>query len=226
MLPNCQPRRVPRDKFHIDQVAAIQGRDVAQEAVDALILAFVRNAISVVENHQCFIGQLGQHDLEFLFDVVVKVGGVEKGDADPADAFQRFGQVFPAVAEVQFHSVGHAGGLQVGIGSRGIIGVEFEGEHSAPAAGVDERLGKHDGGAAPVGTGFDDDFFAVAVKVGKQQVVDEPPAGVADGCAAFLAGLFDGGDTVFKHGELRVRQQAEVVAEHAVVDGGLHSDTH
>lgn len=127
---------------------------------------------------------------------------------------------------MQLHPIGHAGGLQVGIGPHGIVRVKFKGKDAPLAAGVDERLGEDDGGAAPVGAGFDDDFFAAAVEVRKQQVVDESPAGVADGGAAFLTGLVDGGDAVFEHGELRVGQQAGVVAKHAVVDGGLHSDTH
>ena len=111
-------------------------------------------------------------------------------------------------------------------GPSGIVGVEFKGYDTPLAAGVDQRLGEDDGGAAPVGCRFDDDFFAAEVQMREQQVVDEPPTGVADGGAAFLAGLFDGGHAVFEHGKLWVGQQAAVVTKHSVVDGGLHSDTH
>ncbi len=97
---------------------------------------------------------------------------IEKGGTD---ALQCLGQILPTVAVVQFQPVGHVGGLQVGVGPRGIFGVEFKGDDTPLAAGIDQRLDEDDGGAA------------------------------------FLAGLFDGGNTMFEHGELRVGQQSAVV---------------
>lgn len=45
---------------------------------------------------------------------------------------------------------------------------------------------------------FDIVFFAAPFQVREQQVVVEPPVGVADRGAAFLAGLIDGVDAAFK----------------------------
>lgn len=42
----------------------------------------------------------------------------------------------------------------------------------------------------PVGTGFDNYFFAAAGQMREPQVVDEAPAGVTDGGVAFLTSLF------------------------------------